>query len=172
MTASRRHASFTIGLMTLGAGLLLGASVAAAPAKKASHKDWPKIDGKVDIHKLDEETPMQGRANKHNELLGGHGSDTITAGNIGDVLWGDYKPSGQPPTQKDVITGGTGKDHIYASHGTNIIVTRGGADQVHAHFGCGTITCTNRKPLIFLSHRSQKRYKLHGCTRITFRSSL
>jgi hypothetical protein len=172
MAASSPHASFIIGLMTLAAAMLLGASVAAAPAKKASHKGWPKIDGKVDIHKLDEEAPMQGLANKHNELLGGHGSDTITAGDIGDVLWGDYKPSAQPATQKDVITGGAGKDHIYASHGTNTIVTRGGADQVHAHFGRGTITCTNKKPLVFLSHRSQKRYTLHGCPRITFRSSL
>ena len=172
MTARSRHASFIIGLMMLAAAMLAGASVAAAPAKKASHKGWPKIDGKVDIHQLDEETPMQGLANKHNELLGGHGSDTITAGNIGDVLWGDYKPSAQPPTQKDVLTGGSGKDHIYAGHGTNTIVTRGGADQVHAHFGRGTITCTNKKPLVFLSHRSQKRYKLRGCTRITFRSSL
>jgi Ca2+-binding RTX toxin-like protein len=115
---------------------------------------------------------MQGLKNKHNELLGGHGDDTIAAGDIGDVLWGDYKPSGQPATQKDVITGGPGKDHIYASHGTNTIVTNGGADQVHAHYGRGTITCATKKPLIFLSHRSKPHYKLKGCPRITFRSSL
>ncbi len=34
---------------------------------------------------------MTGRRKVHNELLGGHGSDTIYAGPIGDVLWGDYK---------------------------------------------------------------------------------
>jgi len=84
MTAGSRHARY-IGLTGLAVATLLGAAVAAAPAKKASHKGWPKIDGKLDIHKLDEETPMQGIKNKHNELLGGHGSDTITAGDIGDV---------------------------------------------------------------------------------------
>ena len=159
---------------TAAAAALLSASIAAiAPAaEKASHKGWPKIDGKTDIHQADEETPMAGLRGKHNELLGGHGDDTITAGNIGDVIWGDYKPSGQPATQRDVLTGGPGKDHIYASHGINTIVSRGGADQIHAHFGRGTITCTNAKPLVFLSHRSQKLYKLHGCKRITFRSSL
>jgi Ca2+-binding RTX toxin-like protein len=170
MTAGIGHARLTALLALATATLLIG-SVATA-ADKASHKEWPKIDGKLDIHKLDEETPMQGLKDKHNELLGGHGGDTITAGNIGDVLWGDYKPSGQPATQRDVITGGAGKDHIYASHGTNTIVTNGGADQVHAHYGRGTITCATKKPLIFLSHRSKPHYKLNGCTRITFRSSL
>jgi Ca2+-binding RTX toxin-like protein len=170
MTAGTRH-SRLMALLALAPATLLIGSVATA-AEKASHKGWPKIDGKLDIHKLDEETPMQGFKSKHNELLGGHGDDTITAGDIGDVLWGDYKPSGQPATQTDVITGGPGKDHIYASHGTNTIVTKGGADQVHAHYGRGTITCATKKPLIFLSHRSKPHYKLKGCTRITFRSSL
>jgi Ca2+-binding RTX toxin-like protein len=166
------HARTTLALTALAAGALCTAGTAADAAKKASHKEWPKIDGKLIIHKHDEETPLRGLRNKHNELLGGHGNDTITAGDAGDVMWGDYKPSGQPESQRDVITGGPGKDHIYASHGTNTIVTNGGADWVHAHFGRGTITCTTKQPLIFLSHRSKARYKLHGCTRITFRSSL
>ncbi len=42
----------------------------------------------------------------HNELLGGHGNDTIFAGPQGDVIWGDYKPSGQPSSQVDRLTGG------------------------------------------------------------------
>src|SRR3954469_21485572 len=159
-------------LTAVAAAALFTAWTAAAPAQKASHKEWPKIDGKVVIHKHDEGPPLRGLRNKHNELLGGHGNDTITAGDVGGVMWGDYKPSGQPATQRDVITGGPGKDPIYASHGTNTIVSGGGADRVHAHFGRGSITCTTKQPLIFLSHRSKPRYKLHGCTRITFRSSL
>jgi len=159
-------------LVATAAVLCTSLAAVAPAANKASHKGWPKIDGKLDIHKADETTPMVGTKGKHNELLGGHGNDTITAGDIGDVLWGDYKPSGQPATQRDIINGGAGKDHIYASHGTNTIVTHGAADQVHAHFGRGTITCTTKAPLIFLSHKSQKRYKLRGCPRITFRSSL
>jgi len=157
----------------LAAGLLSTSLVALAPAaQKASHKGWPQITGKTDIHQADESTPMTGTKDRHNELLGGHGDDTITAANLGDVIWGDYKPSGQPATQKDVLTGGAGKDFIYASHGRNTIVSNGGADQIHAHYGRGTITCTTKAPLIFLSHRSQKLYKLHGCPHITFRSSL
>jgi hypothetical protein len=156
----------------VAAAALFTACAAVALAQKASHKEWPKIDGKLIIHKHDEETPLRGVRTKHNELLGGHGNDTITAGDAGDVMWGDYKPSGQPESQRDVITGGPGQDHIYASHGTNTIVTNGGADRVHAHFGRGTITCTTKQPLIYLSQRSKRRYKLHGCTRITFRSSL
>src|ERR1700754_1239728 len=77
----------------------------------------------------------------HNELLGGHGSDTIHAGPWGDVLWGDYKPSGQPTNQNDQLYGGAGNDFIYASHRQNVIDTGGGNDVVHAHFGWGSITC-------------------------------
>ena len=162
----------TTALLALAAAALCTAGTAAAPAqKKASHREWPKIDGRLIIHKHDEQTPLHGLRDKHNELLGGHGNDTIVAGDVGDVMWGDYKPSGQPATQRDVLTGGPGKDHIYASHGTNTIVTGGGADRVHAHFGRGSITCTTKQPLVFLSHRSQRRYNLRGCTRITFRSS-
>src|SRR3954447_23706559 len=156
----------------VAAAALFTACTAVAVAQKASHKEWPKIDGKLIIHKHDEETPLRGVRTKHNELLGGHGNDTITAGDAGDVMWGDYKPSGQPESQRDVITGGPAQDHIYASHGTNTIVTNGGADRVHAHFGPGTITCTTKQPLVYMSHRSKRRYNLHGCTRITFRSSL
>src|SRR3954453_17769790 len=73
--------------------------------------------------------------NGHNELLGGHGSDTIHAGPWGDALWGDYKPSGQPSGQRDVIFGGPGRDFIYASHGKNTIKAGGGNDWLKAHYG-------------------------------------
>jgi hypothetical protein len=106
----------------------------------------------------------------HNELLGGHGSDTITAGPRGDVIWGDYKPSGQPASQRDYLTGGAGRDFIYASHGTNVVSTGRGRDVVHAHFGHGSITCGSKLALVYLSHVSIKRYRLHGCRRISFKT--
>lgn len=107
----------------------------------------------------------------HNELLGGHGDDVIHAGPAGDVLWGDFKPSGQPTTQVDTLDGGPGKDFMYAGHGTNTIDTGGGNDVVHAHFGHGSITCGGAgSPLVYLSHKSRKRYHLHGCTRISYRT--
>jgi hypothetical protein len=105
----------------------------------------------------------------HNELLGGHGDDTIYAGPEGDVLWGDYKPSGQPTTQVDHLTGGAGDDFIYASHGQNSIDTGTGHDTVHAHFGRGEIRCGSPDAVVFLSHRSRPGYRLVGCAHVSFR---
>lgn len=108
-------------------------------------------------------------AARHNELLGGHGNDRIHAGPWGDVLWGDYKPSGQPTSQVDRLYGGPGRDFIYAGHGWNRIVSGGGADVIHAHFGHGIITCSDQTT-VFLSRVSRGRYTLHGCRRISYRT--
>ena len=86
-----------------------------------------------------QETSSPGTRDKHDELLGGHGSDTLEAG--------------------------AGKDFIYASHGRNIITTGGGMDQIHAHFGRGPVTYANPKATLFVSHKSEKRYKIENCPR-------
>jgi hypothetical protein len=110
------------------------------------------------------------RRSGHNELLGGHGNDTIHAGPQGDVLWADYKPSGQPTSQVDRLWGGRGNDFIYAGHGRNVIRTGGGRDVVHAHFGRGEIHCESSRVTVFLSHRSRPRYHLSGCRRISYKT--
>jgi hypothetical protein len=105
----------------------------------------------------------------HNELLGGHGNDTIHAGPVGDVIWGDFKPCCQPAKQVDNLYGGPDDDFIYASHGLNYIYTGGGHDVVHAHFGRGgEIHCDSSNVLVYLSHRSRPRYRLFGCKRISY----
>ena len=105
----------------------------------------------------------------HNELLGGHGNDTIHAGPAGDVIWGDYKPCCQPNAQVDHLYGGPGDDFLYASHGLNYIYTGGGQDTVHAHFGSGgEIHCDSPDVLVYLSHRSRRLYHLFGCKRISY----
>jgi hypothetical protein len=147
--------------------VLLPGAVATA---KTSHEGWPKIDGKTLIDHSNGGVTYKGTYAKHNELLGGHGSDTLDAGGIGDVLWGDFNPGGQGEAQVDTIMGGPGKDFIYASHGRNVITTGGGADQVHAHFGRGSITCASPKATIFVSHKSEKLYKIKGCPRISYKS--
>src|SRR3954462_13819674 len=153
--------------MTLLGGALLLLPGAGAIAK-TSHEGWPKINGDLIMHKNDESGSIVAtKRNKHNELLGGHGNDTLQAGKIGDVLWGDYKPSGQPTSQVDRIHGGAGKDFIYASHGTNYIRAGGGADQIHAHFGRGEIWCGSGKVTLFISRRNQPNYRLHSCERIS-----
>jgi Ca2+-binding RTX toxin-like protein len=106
----------------------------------------------------------------HNELLGGHGDDTIHAGPWGDVIWGDYKPSGQPTRQHDQIWGGPGRDHIYASHGRNAIRAGGGNDWIKAHFGNGLVNCGAGNDLLYISRRAQKQYKIRNCERVSHKT--
>ena len=106
----------------------------------------------------------------HNELLGGHGSDVIHAGPWGDVIWGDYKPSGQPTRQHDQLWGGPGRDHSYASHGRNAIRAGGGNDWIKAHFGGGLVNCGAGNDVLFISRRAQKHYKIRNCERISHKT--
>ncbi len=160
-----RRLTVAVGLAALT--LLTFACVAFG---KASHAGWPKVDGVLRMNSHDESRPLSGVPDRHNELLGGHGSDTIYAGRTGDVIWGDYKPCCQPAGQVDNLYGGPGRDFIYASHGTNFIHTGGGRDVVHAHFGRGgEIHCDSPDVLVYISHRSRKRYRLFGCHRLDFR---
>ncbi|MEA2275686.1 MAG: hypothetical protein QOC78_646 [Solirubrobacteraceae bacterium] len=150
---------------------LLVALVAVAAQANTSHKGWPPITGDLKMHKADQSGDIRAtKVNKHNELLGGHGNDTITAGNAGDVLWGDYKPSGQPEAQVDNLIGGPGRDFIYASHGTNDISSGAGNDVIHAHFGRGAIDCGPGQDTLFISHRSKPHYKIVNCERVSFKT--
>ena len=106
----------------------------------------------------------------HNELLGGNGSDTIYAGPWGDVLWGDYKPSGQPTAQHDNLNGGPGPDFIYASHGYNRIEAGAGNDWIKAHFGRGLVDCGPGDDVLYISRRAQRRYTIRGCEHISHRT--
>jgi Ca2+-binding RTX toxin-like protein len=106
----------------------------------------------------------------HNKLLGGHGSDTIYAGPWGDVIWGDYKPSGQPESQHDTIFGGNGRDHIYASHGHNTIRAGGGNDWLKAHWGRGLIDCGGGRDLLYVSRRNRPKYVIRNCERISHKT--
>jgi hypothetical protein len=106
----------------------------------------------------------------HNELLGGHGSDTIHAGPWGDVIWGDYKPGGQPTSQHDRLYGGPGRDFIYASHGDNLIEAGGGNDWIKAHFGRGIIDCGGGNDVVYISRKAQRRYKIRHCETISHKT--
>ncbi|HEV2811917.1 MAG TPA: calcium-binding protein [Solirubrobacteraceae bacterium] len=100
----------------------------------------------------------------HNELLGGHGNDTIFAGPYGDVLWGDYLPSG-PARQRDKLTGGAGRDFIYGSKGRNVIKAGPGDDFVKARYGRGRIDCGEGNDILYTSRRFKKRYSIKRCER-------
>ncbi len=107
----------------------------------------------------------------HNELLGGAGNNTIHAGPRGDIIWGYYKAEGAPLNQINRLWGGEGNDFIYAGHGWNEIWTGGGRDEVHAHYGRGIIHCESPTVVVWLSHRSEPKYKLDGCTKLTYKSN-
>ena len=106
----------------------------------------------------------------HNELLGGHGNDTIFAGPHGDVLWGDYMPNG-PARQRDRLTGGAGRDFIYGSKGRNVIKAGPGDDFVKSRYGRGRVDCGEGNDILYTSRRFRKRYKIRRCERISVKSS-
>ncbi len=146
------------------AATALAATGAGSAAGHASHAGWPKIDGKLVLNSRDLDETMRGDRDRHNELLGGNGDDTIYGGDVGDVIWGDYKPSGQPTTQVDRIYAGDGPNFIYTSHGTNYVYTGTGHTKVFAHFGHGVVHCESRRVVVFTTKRSG--YRLVGCAHV------
>ena len=106
----------------------------------------------------------------HNELLGGHGSDTIFAGPGGDIIWADFKPGG-PKTQRDRITGGAGRDFIYGGPGHNTIRAGAGDDFIKSRYGSGLINCGAGNDIVYTSRRYRKRYTFRGCERKTTTAS-
>jgi hypothetical protein len=159
-------------LRAAAAPALLAALLPAAVAlASTSHAGWPVVArADLQINRTNADKTTTAHPGVHNELLGGHGNDTLNGGDAGDVLWGDFNPGGQPTTQVDHINAGAGKDFIYASHGTNIIFTGAGADVVHAHYGRGEIHCGSRAAIVYLSHKSRPHYKLSGCKRISYKT--
>lgn len=107
---------------------------------------------------------------RHNKLLGGHGSDTIFAGRTGDVIWGDYKPGGQPTGQFDRLTGGAGNDHIYASWGRNVIDAGAGDDYVKAFKGRGRVDCGPGRDVFNVSRRAKPKYTIRNCETISHKT--
>jgi hypothetical protein len=99
-------------------------------------------------------------------LLGGYGNDTIYAGDAGDVIWGDYHPSGQLESERDYLHGGAGSDWIYSSHGFNEIWTGAGDDHLALVYGHGTVYCNGPGVKTFvMRHLPQNRpWKLVGCS--------
>lgn len=101
------------------------------------------------------------------KLLGGHGDDVIHGGPFTDVIWGDFKPSGQPTTQQDFLDGGTGRDFIYASRGKNTVLGGPGDDYIVARFSRGTIDCGPGRDIVFVSKKSRRATRFTNCETIT-----
>ncbi|HWI22353.1 MAG TPA: calcium-binding protein [Baekduia sp.] len=133
--------------------------------EKVSHHGWPQITGL-----FWQVAGSSGRtfvgAELNDELLGHHGSDTIT-GNAGkDVIWGDWDPKNNNTWQQDVVSAGDGNDWVYSSHGQNTIDAGAGDDLVWAYYGRGSIDCGAGFDTVRIRLGSANRYKHRNCERI------
>ena len=139
-------------------------AAAATAVGLASHEGWPQTTHHVG-HPNNESGVERGIANVHSLLLGGDGNDTIWAGNIGDVIWGDSHPN-DPPNQYDQLHGGAGPDWIYASRGHNVIWTGAGDDHLALVYGYGTVFCNGRgvKTMVMRYLPANRHFKLVGCS--------
>jgi hypothetical protein len=154
------------------ARLIALAAVAAATALAcaglalgmADHSGWPRI-GHHKGHPNNESGTMRGWLRVHNELLGGAGNDTVYAGNMGDVIWGDSHAGDNPSRQRDELHGGSGADWLYSSHGYNHIWTGAGNDRIALVYGHGIVDCNGPGRKVFIMRYLQRNrpWKLEGC---------
>ena len=142
-----------------------------AHAAETSHAGWPQDQClKMDKGPAGHTHTLVGVAGVHNWLLGGYGNDTLIGGDQGDVMWGDYHPTAKPAFQTAYIRGGNGRNFIYANDTVNYVWTGTNAQTVvHAYLPGtrGVIYCQSPGVVVYLSHRSQPHFHLHGCRHIS-----
>lgn len=142
-----------------------------ASAAGTSEAGWPAKEClKMDKGPAGGHHTLVGQRGVHNWLLGGYGSDTIIGGDIGDVIWGDYHPTGAPRFQTVTIHAGNGRNVIYANDTQNYVWTgTNPRTVVHAHASgiSGVIHCQSSGIVVFLSTVSERHFKLDGCQHIS-----
>ena len=142
-----------------------------ASAANTSEAGWPAKEClKMDKGPAGRRHTLVGQRGVHNWLLGGYGNDTIVGGNIGDVIWGDYHPSGVPRFQSVTIHAGNGRNVIYANDTQNDVWTgTNPRTVVHAHVSgiSGVIHCQSPGIVVFLGVVSERHFKLDGCRHIS-----
>jgi hypothetical protein len=142
-----------------------------ASAANTSEAGWPAKEClKMDKGPAGRRHTLVGQSDVHNWLLGGYGNDTIVGGNVGDVIWGDYHPSGVPRFQTVTIHAGNGRNVIYANDTENYVWTgTNPRTVVHAHVSgiAGVIHCQSPGVVVFLGVVSQRHFKLDGCRHIS-----
>ena len=151
--------------------LLAALVFVASTAAMTSHAGWPADQPlAMDKGTAGQANVLRGVDGVHNYLLGGYGNDTIYGGDSGDVIWGDYHPSGES-TQTAIIRAGNGPNFIYANDTVNYVWTgTNPLTVVHAHEDSGVIHCENPQQTVFTSHHALGHYKLDGCRHISFYS--
>jgi hypothetical protein len=148
-----------------------GVSSLRASAAGTSEAGWPAKEClKMDKGPAGRRHTLVGQHGVHNWLLGGYGNDTIIGGDIGDVIWGDYHPNGEPRWQSATIHAGNGRNVIYANDTVDYVWTgTNPRTVVHAHNGStsGVIHCQSSGIVVFLSTVSERHFKLDGCHHIS-----
>jgi hypothetical protein len=143
--------------------------VPLAAAASTSHAGWPPKEClKMDKGPAGRRHAIVGLNGVHNWLLGGYGDDTIIGGDRGDVIWGDYHPSGQTRPQTATIHAGNGRNVIYANDTHNYVWTGTNPYTVVHAFAKGidgVIHCQSPRILVYLSRTSRRHFKLDGCRR-------
>jgi hypothetical protein len=140
---------------------------ATAQAAEASHVGWPPDEClKMDKGSAGASHTLIGIKDVHNWLLGGYGNDTIYGGERGDVIWGDYQPSGQSEAEIDRLHAGNGDDWIYSSHGYNEIWTGAGDDHLALVYGHGIVYCNGGglKTFVMRYLPQNRPWRLVGCS--------
>jgi hypothetical protein len=163
----RASASVVLAVLAVLAAAL---AVPLPAAAMTSHAGWPPDQHLVMDHgPAGRHNVLVAKRGVHNYLLGGYGDDTIYGSWAGDVIWGDYHPSGWPSFQTAIIHAGNGRNVIYANDTVNYVWTGSNpATVVHAHEGSGVIHCQSSQIVVFTSHHALPHYKLDGCRRISF----
>jgi hypothetical protein len=143
----------------------------SARSSNTSEIGWPAKEClKMDKGQAGARHTLVGLDGVHNWLLGGYGNDTIVGGDDGDVIWGDYHPTGEPRSQTVTIHAGDGRNVIYANDTRNYVWTgTNPATVVHAHATgiSGVIHCQSPKIVVYLSTVSERHFALDGCHRIS-----
>jgi Ca2+-binding RTX toxin-like protein len=157
-------------LIPLIAILLLAAPLGAVAQAHAPQGDWPPINGLTWVNKYDLSVTYHGTW-LNDKLLGGHGNDVLYGHRGADVIWTDYKPTGNTPAQIDTVFAGGGNDWVYASHGRNAINAGAGNDRVRVWFGFGTVDCGPGRDILYVSHKTDPNVKRTNCEKVSHKSA-
>jgi Ca2+-binding RTX toxin-like protein len=140
----------------------------AGGGEKVPHNDgagrsWPKISG-ILWQVVDNASRRMLAGPDNDELLGHHGSDHLAGAGGHDIIWGDWDPRNNSTRQRDYISGGSGNDWLYPSHGRSQVFGGPGQDYVYAFYGKGTIDCGPGRDVARI--RTNGAFKTRNCETI------
>lgn len=137
---------------------------AKAPHDDGAGHSWPAITG-ILWQAVDSGDRQKLGGPGNDELLGHHGNERLQGAGGDDVIWGDWDPHGNTTHQHDVLSGGSGNDWLYPSHGLVTVKSGPGRDYVYAYYGHGTIDCGPGQDVARV-RLATSQYKIRNCETI------